>query len=157
MKKKLTHLTVILCTLVLSSFISYPTEKSPLLSTAKIDGKYKQLSNTGQPTRSHIIKEYKQGEFIEYIEDDQQKVTQYEGVYTVINDSVYEETVEYDLFKKFQGQVIPFKYEFKGDTMIQSGEAQYKREIIDPTGSLSKKRFVTQNIPIRMYWLKIKE
>lgn len=157
MKDKFNLFTFIMCIFVSFTFASCESQQTSSVLKTKIDGKYKQLSDTGRLTSSNIIKEYRQGKFIEYVEDDLQKVTQYKGTYIVTNDSVYVETVEYDYFKKFEGQVILFNYEFKGDTMIQSGEAQYKREIKNPAGSLNKNRTFTQRIPIKMYWLRVEK
>lgn len=158
MKKKVTHLTVIVCTLVLSIFIGCQTEKSPLVSSTKIDGKYKQYTDLGKLVSSTVIKEYKNGEFIETLEDGKQKITQYKGKYTVVNDSIYVEGIDYDLYKKFQDEIILFKYEFKGDTMIQSGIVRYKEKPIEEQyRHLNPNNFYVRPTAIKVYWLKLKE
>jgi hypothetical protein len=158
MKNKLILLAISVCMLAAVTLNSCQTEKSSYSAKTKIDGKYKQYTNRGRLVSAEVIKEYKNGEFTETLSDDSQNITQYKGKYTVVNDSIYVETIDYDLFKTYQDEIIMFKYEFKGDTMIQSGIVRYKeRPIEEHLKRMNPSSFFVQPSSIKVYWLKVKE
>ena len=115
--------------------------------SAQLEGKYRMVEFGKQGT-SKIIKEYKNGKFKQIKKTDYGDVLLFKGKYTVVNDSIYAETMEYDFWEILTGKTILPWYKIKNDTL---------REGFNRYDKIKGSRNTYYITPISVVWVKIKE
>ena len=115
--------------------------------SAQLEGKYRMVEFGKQGT-SKIIKEYKNGKFKQIKKTDYGDVLLFKGKYTVVNDSIYAETMEYDFWEILTGKTILPWYKIQNDTL---------REGFNRYDKIKGSRNTYYITPISVVWVKIKE
>lgn len=115
---------------------------------AQLDGKYRQLEDFGKRKATNITKEFRKGKFKQIKETKVGDVLLFKGKYTVINDSIFAETMDYDFWEILTGKTILPWYKIDGDTL---------REGFDRYDKVKGSNNIYHTTPISVLWIKIKD